>query len=649
MYDQEKKQESAKKLVTQKPKSKYGHEPSEDDAPHHTSTKQTAQLQALVDDYIDQKHPIQKKNNTGLPDQLKSGIEHLSGYSMDDVKVHYNSDKPAQLQAHAYAQGNQIHLAPGQEKHLPHEAWHVVQQKQGRVKPTKQLKDNVNINDDEGLEKEADRMGSKALVHQDSKSHQLQRVSIDPTVQRVKLIHPTNTTDEQIVQAKITIGSAVYDKKGSKATLALKERMKNYFGGENWKRGWIKYMTEAAGAYQEIPEGPFSTEQELADELAKKFPVSLKGSAETQFMVDAFRQSDLSLTGFIWRVLKSGYTLNDNRGFTKADLMKAMSTSDGKKFLGDYWRDTNNAVHGNQVIQGKHEWILTSNLTYVIEHAQNIKDLEIWFMAAEILRTPTQSVVFDFNLKQDEVDYLVNIGGKLSDLGKVGAHPGALYEERDDLDVKKQDPKKHNKQAVQGSSLFHARLENLLKTYLNPQKNDIAGYLQGLLDFHDNEIWSGTISGKNANDFDGVDTGFYSSVNKGSQKKDQDMKAFMLRQQQNFSTDRQVLINQAKAILHELNSVESSKNLAVDTKKLAELDEDSKYDVEVYFEEIDKAFKVESQKLAHKFQNLVNQHPTDFIEIEQVYKKEWQQLYDSYIQAKSDRLEETYKQVMTIS
>lgn len=109
-------------------------------------------------------NPIQRKTNkTGLPDNLKSGIENLSGYSMDDVKVHYNSSKPAQLQAHAYAQGSDIHLASGQEKHLPHEAWHVVQQKQGRVKPTKQLKSKVNINDDTGLEKEADVMGEKAL------------------------------------------------------------------------------------------------------------------------------------------------------------------------------------------------------------------------------------------------------------------------------------------------------------------------------------------------------------------------------------------------------------------------------------------------------------------------------------------------------
>lgn len=103
-----------------------------------------------------------EENNTGLPDQLKSGVENLSGHSLDDVKVHYNSPQPAALQAHAYAQGTDIHVAPGQEKHLPHEAWHVVQQKQGRVQPTRQLKENTNINDDVSLENEADVMGAKA-------------------------------------------------------------------------------------------------------------------------------------------------------------------------------------------------------------------------------------------------------------------------------------------------------------------------------------------------------------------------------------------------------------------------------------------------------------------------------------------------------
>jgi len=104
-----------------------------------------------------------KENKTGMPDNLKSGIENLSGMSMDHVRVNYNSSQPAQLNALAYAQGSDIHIAPGQEKHLPHEAWHVVQQAQGRVQPTKQMKTGVPVNDDPGLEHEADVMGEKAL------------------------------------------------------------------------------------------------------------------------------------------------------------------------------------------------------------------------------------------------------------------------------------------------------------------------------------------------------------------------------------------------------------------------------------------------------------------------------------------------------
>lgn len=106
--------------------------------------------------------PIQNKQNaTGLPEPLQTGIETLSGLAMDDVQVHYNSSKPSEVQALAYTQGTDIHLGPGQEQHLPHEAWHVVQQKQGRVQPTLQAK-GVAINDDVGLEREADIMSATA-------------------------------------------------------------------------------------------------------------------------------------------------------------------------------------------------------------------------------------------------------------------------------------------------------------------------------------------------------------------------------------------------------------------------------------------------------------------------------------------------------
>lgn len=126
----------------------------------------------IVQGKFDTAQRQEKSNNTGLPDNLKSGIENLSGYSMDDVKVHYNSDKPAQLNALAYTQGTNIHVAPGQEKHLPHEAWHVVQQKQGRVQPTMQIQ-GVNVNDNEGLENEANKYGK--LTNSSEKNNVIQR------------------------------------------------------------------------------------------------------------------------------------------------------------------------------------------------------------------------------------------------------------------------------------------------------------------------------------------------------------------------------------------------------------------------------------------------------------------------------------------
>ena len=69
------------------------------------------------------------QNTSGVPSGLKAKYEQCSGVSMDDVSVHYNSDKPVQYDALAYTQGNDVYLGPGQEKHLGHELGHVIQQK----------------------------------------------------------------------------------------------------------------------------------------------------------------------------------------------------------------------------------------------------------------------------------------------------------------------------------------------------------------------------------------------------------------------------------------------------------------------------------------------------------------------------------------
>lgn len=96
-----------------------------------------------------------------LPYRLRTGVEALSGVSMDSVRVHYNSSRPSRLGALAFAQGSSIYLTRGQERHLPHEAWHVAQQRQGRV-PTRLRMAGLPINADRALEREASRMGAAA-------------------------------------------------------------------------------------------------------------------------------------------------------------------------------------------------------------------------------------------------------------------------------------------------------------------------------------------------------------------------------------------------------------------------------------------------------------------------------------------------------
>lgn len=98
---------------------------------------------------------------TGLGARLRAGLESLSGFDLGGVRVHFNSARPAALHAAAYTQGTDVHLAPGHAHHLAHEGWHVVQQMEGRVRPTIRVAGSP-VNDDAALEREADVWGARA-------------------------------------------------------------------------------------------------------------------------------------------------------------------------------------------------------------------------------------------------------------------------------------------------------------------------------------------------------------------------------------------------------------------------------------------------------------------------------------------------------
>jgi hypothetical protein len=109
-----------------------------------------------------------KADPNKMPEKVQSKMENAFSADFSDVRVH-EGNQASDVGAHAYAQGRDIHFAPGKydpesqsgQELLGHELTHVVQQRQGEVKPTTQV-NGVAVNDDPGLENEADQMGKKA-------------------------------------------------------------------------------------------------------------------------------------------------------------------------------------------------------------------------------------------------------------------------------------------------------------------------------------------------------------------------------------------------------------------------------------------------------------------------------------------------------
>jgi hypothetical protein len=266
-----------------------------------SQVKQLKDYQAMADSYTAEtaQRKAETPNNTGLPDQLKTGVESLSGMSMDHVKVHYNSDKPSQLQAHAYAQGNEIHVGPGQEKHVPHEAWHVVQQAQGRVKPTMQMKAGVPVNDDAGLENEADVMGAKALQTQGDTA-QLQAIVMPATApaQLVKDEAKRSVLDTRMEDLK-------------KEAILILSKMKEL--GEDWE---IKYAKKGKEKGSNILGEKTDYKAEIRKAALKQIWANLSPEEKLQMISVGAKATGKALGG-VGRVVKEGIGLLGESGGKK--------------------------------------------------------------------------------------------------------------------------------------------------------------------------------------------------------------------------------------------------------------------------------------------------------------------------------------------
>lgn len=110
-----------------------------------------------------------EQNVTGMPVAVRAKLELALGADFSGVRVHYDSRLPAELGATAFAQGQNIHVAPGNwapettrgQEILAHELTHVIQQRAKRVVPTAEM-NGIKLNNEAVLEAEADTAGRLA-------------------------------------------------------------------------------------------------------------------------------------------------------------------------------------------------------------------------------------------------------------------------------------------------------------------------------------------------------------------------------------------------------------------------------------------------------------------------------------------------------
>jgi hypothetical protein len=107
---------------------------------------------------------------SALPVQLRRRLETSLNANLGNVRIH--EDRSAvDMEALAYTRGADVYMAPGHfqphsgtgSRLLAHEMVHVIQQRAARV-PAPNYAEGVAVNEDRDLEREADRLGRRALA-----------------------------------------------------------------------------------------------------------------------------------------------------------------------------------------------------------------------------------------------------------------------------------------------------------------------------------------------------------------------------------------------------------------------------------------------------------------------------------------------------
>ncbi|MFM7203437.1 MAG: DUF4157 domain-containing protein [Myxococcota bacterium] len=162
------------------------------------------------------RHQDSRSSGNPLQDSVRDKMEGAFGADFSSVRVHTDGQADA-IGAQAFTQGDDIHFGQGQyapenssgQELLGHELTHVLQQRAGRVSTTTQAR-GLELNDDAGLEKEADLLGAQAA--------QGQVIQVPGHSRQETLAAP-------VVQAKFLPGQGPIQLKGKPVTPAVLKKV----------------------------------------------------------------------------------------------------------------------------------------------------------------------------------------------------------------------------------------------------------------------------------------------------------------------------------------------------------------------------------------------------------------------------------------
>jgi hypothetical protein len=290
------------------------------------------------------------ENQTGLPDGLKSGLERLSGLPLDDVRVHYGSPYTDGLAARAFTQGTDIHVGAGEERHLGHEAWHVVQQKQGRVRPTLPVA-GLPVNDDAGMEAEADAMSSRFEATAGFTPGPMSIHTAGPgTAAPIQMMPKRKAFDKKATNAPGqataigNIGDAIdtYHSIQPKHDKDYQVRLRALAEMDQHLHGW--FDTHVTGTIDETPNGPHmkkmleesqAEHRKLVSKIAKKpnlVPIDTRGMQKGE--VDSVRQTWRSVVDGTGNLkIKSGIGEGGFKDRQQANIAKLLQHPTGRELV----------------------------------------------------------------------------------------------------------------------------------------------------------------------------------------------------------------------------------------------------------------------------------------------------------------------------